>query len=225
MDSTLLGGAALVALVVVLGLVMRRTAGGDAASRAAAPPEDAVSEGASPASERDAVDELLDEVSEGTPDLAADDDAVVAMTSDGSALVADRHAVRLVPPETDDEAAWRRQDPAARARDRRGDYAMTASWHAGDLTGARVTRGEAGEAPWRLDALGRDGEYTAMLFETESGARAALELFTSKGIVRAGRGEDGDPVPPSAEQFDEARRIYLETIAELESGDAGEGDR
>jgi len=222
-DSTLIGGAAFIAVVVVLGLVMRRTAGGD--SNVAARAEDAVSEGAVPAAERDAVDALLDEVSESTDDLGPDDDAVVAMTSDGSALMADRHAVRLVPPESDEDAAWRQRDPAARARDRRGDYAISASWHAGDMTGARVVRGDANEAPWRMDGLGREGEYTTMLFETESGARAALELFTSKGIVRAGVDENGEPVPPSAEQFDEARRIYLETIAELEAGDGGEGER
>ena len=66
---------------------------------------------------------------------------------------------------------------------------------------------------------------TVLLFETESGARAAHDLFVSKGIVRVGRDDDGDPAPPSGEQFDEARRIYLETIAELESGDGPDSER
>lgn len=226
MDNSILGGLALAILVLIVGFMLRRSSGADAA--AASRPEDSVSEGASPAAEqapKDSVAALLDEISEETDDLGADDDAVVAMTSDGAALVADRHAVRLVPPESEEEAAWRAQDPAARARNRRGDFAISSSWHAGDLTGARVMRGDANEAPWRLEGLGRDGEYTVLLFETEPGARAAHELFVSKGIVRASRDADDDSPPPSAEQFDEARRIYLETIAELESGDAPDSDR
>ena len=33
------------------------------------------------------------------------------------------------------------------------------------------------------------------------------------------RSEDGRPVPPSAEQFAEARRVFLATMAELDADD------
>ncbi len=216
----MLGALALIAAVVVAGLVLRRGSGTDSATSHR--PERDSSESEEETQESDAIDDLLDEVSASTPSLGPDSDQVVAVTSDGSSLFADRHAVRLVPPESDEDAAWRQADPSARARDRRGDAAMAASWSSGDLTGVRVVRGEAQEAPWRLDALGRDGEYTMLLFEEESGAQAARKLFLDKRIVRAVRGDDDEPVPPSREQFDEARRIYLETLAELEAD--GEGD-
>ena len=96
------------------------------------------------------------------------------------------------------------------------------SWHDGDFTGARVVHGAADEGPWRFEALGRDGEYTAFVFETREGADAALGVFESRGVIRLGRDEDGNPVPPSAEQFEEARRIFLETEAALELDDDDE---
>jgi len=42
--------------------------------------------------------------------------------------------------------------------------------------------------------------------------------------VQLGEDEDGRRMPPSAEQFAEARRIYLETAAQLELPDE-EGER
>ena len=59
--------------------------------------------------------------------------------------------------------------------------------------------------------MGREGEYTAFVFETREGADAALAAFTSRGVIRIGTDEDGNPMPPSAEQFAEARRVFLET--------------
>jgi hypothetical protein len=143
---------------------------------------------------------------------------VVAVTSDGYALVPDAHAVRLVPPHEEGEA-WKAGE---KGRNRRGEQALTMSWHNGDFTGARVVRGAADEGPWRFEAMGRDGEYTAFVFETHEGADAALAAFVSRGVVRHGRDEDGNPVPPSAEQFEEARRIYLETEAALGMDDEEE---
>ena len=65
----------------------------------------------------------------------------------------------------------------------------------------RVTRGGAEEGAWRLEALGRDGEYTTFDFETREGADAAQELFERHGIVQLGEDEDGRPMRPSPEQL------------------------
>lgn len=158
--------------------------------------EDAVSEGAAPEPE----------ALETEPDDEWDEDEVVAVTSDGYGFLPDRHAVRLVPPHEEGEA-WKAGDSA---HDRRGAAAIAASWHAGDFTGARVRRG-GGDEPWRFEALGRDGEYIVFGFETQDGAEAALKLFESRGVIRVGQDEDGNPAPPSNEQFAEARRIFEET--------------
>jgi len=163
---------------------------------------DAVSEGAAPEPE----------VLETEPDDSWDEDEVVAVTSAGHAFVPDRHAVRLVPPDEEGEA-WKAGE---HTRGKRGAAAFAESWHAGDFTGARVVRG-GGEDPWRLEALGRDGEYVLFVFETRDGAEAALKLFESRGVVRLGEDEDGNLAPPSAEQFAEARRIFEETERELAS--------
>ena len=140
---------------------------------------------------------------------------VVAVTSDGYALVPDTHVVRLVPPHEEGDA-WKAGETG---RNRRGEMALAMTWHNGDFTGARVVQGAADEGPWRFEALGRDGEYAAFIFETREGADAALNVFQSRGVVRHGHDEDGNPAPPSAEQFEEARRIFLETEASLDMSD------
>lgn len=195
MDSSTLLAVGAIAAVVVVGMLMRGMKGGDS-SAPPARPEDEVSEGAAPEPE----------FLETDPDDGWEEDEVVAVTSDGFALLPDRHAVRLVPPHDEGEA-WK---AGASARNRRGDAAIAMSWHAADFTGARVSRGD-GEEPWRLEALGREGEYTVFAFETKEAAEAAHGLFESRGVIRVGHNEDGDPMPPSAEQFAEARRIYEET--------------
>ena len=206
MDRNTLLAVGAVALVVAAAFIMR---GGSGRDENAAPDssggtggEDAVSEGASPEPE----------ALETEPDDEWDEDEVVAVTSDGYGFLPDRHAVRLVPPHEDGEA-WKAGDTA---HDRRGAAAIAASWHAGDFTGARVSRG-GGDEPWRFEALGRDGEYIVFGFETRDGADAALKLFESRGVVRVGYDEDGNPAPPSAEQFAEARRVFEETERALAS--------
>jgi hypothetical protein len=97
--------------------------------------------------------------------------------------------------------------------------AIGAGWSPGDFRGARVVRGEYEEGPWMLEALGRDGEYITFPFETSDAANAAKDLFERLDIVELGEDEDGRPMPPSAEHFAEARRIYLETAAQLELPD------
>ena len=57
------------------------------------------------------------------------------------------------------------------------------------------------------------------MFETREGADAARELFERIRVVRLGEDEDGRPMPPSPEQFAEARRVYQETEAALDLPD------
>ena len=76
-----------------------------------------------------------------------------------------------------------------------------------------------------VDTLGRDGEYITFPFETSDAANAAKDLFERFDIVELGEDENGRPMPPSAEHFAEARRIYLETAAQLELPDEEEGER
>ncbi len=201
MDRTLIGAALAVVAVVAVALLARR-AGRDETAGAAPVPSPGPEPAEDEAPEADEADE--DESFE-----------VVAVTSEGDALVPDAHAVRLVPPHEDGEA-WK---AGAMAQARRGQRALEMSWHAGDFTGGRVVRGAADEGPWRFEALGRDGEYVAMVFETREGADAALGLFRSRDVIRHGHDDEGREVPPSPEQFEEARRVYLETEAALDQDD------
>jgi hypothetical protein len=205
LSPSVLGGLIAVALVVIIGFALRGQ--GTAPSDVARPAEDSLSEGAVP-------DDGDDELGVGDED----DDEVVAVTSDGFALVPDRHAVRLMPPDEAGEE-WK---AGAHARSARGSRALDMSWHAGDFTGARIVRGDADDGPWRFEAMGRDGEYTAFVFETREGADAALKAFESRGVIRLGRDEDGNEVPPSGEQFAEARRVFLETEAALDADEEDE---
>jgi hypothetical protein len=208
MDRSIVGGLVAVGIVVLLAMLARRGKS-DAVeypNRTGAP--DGFDAGTVPVAD-DAGDDDGDE----------DDDLesveVVAVTSEGFAMVPDKHAVRLVPPQEEGEA-WK---AGTTGHSPRGQRALDMSWHAGDFTGGRVVRGAADEGPWRFEALGRDGEYTAFVFETREGADAALGLFQSRGVVRLGHDDDGNAVPPSPEQFEEARRIYLETEAALDHDD------
>ncbi len=191
-----------VAVVVVIAIALMMGAGskkgeaGDGASDAGARPE---ADDAADAGDAD------------------DEPHVVAVTSEGEAFVGYQHAVLLVPPEDEGEA-WK-VGAGLRAGNLRGERALGMSWQAGELTGVRVVQGGADEGPWRFEALGRDGEYLPYPFETREGAEAARQLFERMGIVRLGEDEDGNPMPPSAEQFAEARRMFLATMAELDAED------
>ena len=83
--------------------------------------------------------------------------------------------------------------------------------------------------PWRVETLGRDGEYGAFDFETEDGARAALLLLERFRIVRRPLDDEGNPIPASPEDFEEARRRYedswraLSLESDLEGGAGGSG--
>ena len=217
MDQGLVSGLVAVGVVSMVALLLRgmqKPESGDV-TRAPEPPRESWMD----AGGNIAVATEDDERDGDEDDDAQDRDAghVMAVTSDGYALVPDRHAVRLVPPEEQGEE-WK-VGAGMKSANLRGERALAMSWNAGDFTGARVVRGEADEGPWRLEALGRDGEYTAFVFETREGADAARELLERVRIVRLGEDEDGRPMPPSPEQFAEARRVYLETEAALELPD------
>ena len=95
MDRAVLGGVVAVGIVVVVGVLARRSGGGDTPN----PVRSDFGAGAAPDAELD------------SPDAAAygpddpDSVEVVAVTSDGYALVPDSHAVRLMPPHEDGEGS------------------------------------------------------------------------------------------------------------------------
>lgn len=217
------GGLIAVGVVIGLGVLMRLANKPDQGS-APRPAEDRLSEGAVPRDESDTSGADLSPEDEAMLDelgAAFHDDEVAAVTSDNFALVPDRHAVRLIPPDESGES-WKTGSAATNAR---GAQAIAMSWHAGDLTGGRVVRGAADEGPWRFEALGRDGEYTAFIFETEDGAHAAQAVFESRGIISLQENEDGERRQPQPDQFEAARRVFLETEAALELGDDEEEPR
>lgn len=92
---------------------------------------------------------------------------------------------------------------------------------AGDFTAVRIRRHSGG---WRVETLGRDGDFGFFPFETESGARLAMELLQRQGIVQVHLDEEMRPIPHSPEDFEEARRRYDETERALAlENDPGEG--
>ena len=194
--QVVVGVVVVIAIALMMGAGSKKGEAGDGASGAGARPE---ADDAADAGDAD------------------DEPHVVAVTSEGEAFVGYQHAVLLVPPEDEGEA-WK-VGAGLRAGNLRGERALGMSWQAGELTGVRVVQGGADEGPWRFEALGRDGEYLPYPFETREGAEAARQLFERMGIVRLGEDEDGNPMPPSAEQFAEARRMFLATMAELDAED------
>jgi hypothetical protein len=149
---------------------------------------------------------------------------LLAVTSDGRVFVPDGPSVRLIPmadaspseevPEAI-EAGVLNADSAERAQlvGTRPVSGGKPGWSldAGDFTAARIRRGAAGVVPWRLETLGRDGDYGFFPFETEDGARAAIELLERRAIVQRPLDDSGHPIPPSSEDFEEARLRYEET--------------
>ena len=211
MSPSMIGGLVAVAAVIVVALAMRAMGGGERSEGVvpAVPP-------APPLPEPERGDEA-----EGDDGDGEDDRLVIAVTSDGRAIVPDHHVVRLLPPPEEGEE-WK---VGARLKAALETVAIGAGWSPGDFRGVRVVRGEYEEGPWLLEALGRDGEYITFPFETSDAANAAKDLFERLDIVELGEDEDGRPMPPSAEHFAEARRIYLETAAQLELPDEESGER
>lgn len=211
MNRTIVSALIAVAAVLLLGALARR----------AAPPIDAAPRPPEPDDVplADVVEDDDDEDA-GEPEEAADE--AVAVTSDGFSFLAAAHSVRLVPPARPAEP-WQEKHTIGGASER-GAAAIAMTMHAGDYRGGRVVRGSAGIDPWRLELLGRDGEYASWAFETREASAAALALLESKRVVQLGRDEDGNPAPPSAEAFEEARRIYEETEQALAMDDDGDDE-
>jgi len=200
-----------IAVVAVLAVFLRRVGkGGSDAPSSAAEPGPPADTGTEPSADP------LDE------DEAGDDPEVVAITSDGWAFMPDGDEVQLVPPpeapggdETDPTDTL---NPTAMLPHPRHRHLPTAKpgehLDAGDFIGARVVRGSPGSDPWRLEALGHDGEYRSWAFETPEAADEALRLLLER-IVRPPLDPDGTPRPPDAAQYAAAAALTAEGIAEL----------
>ncbi|HEY2955817.1 MAG TPA: hypothetical protein VGK89_11270 [Candidatus Eisenbacteria bacterium] len=190
MKSSTLLAVLLIAAVAALALWLRRQGeGAAAASPTAAPPDDDLEP------EDDAED-----------DFEAEPGEVAAITVDGFAFIGDPHGVSIVPT----------PDPLAPAP---GAIVPAEYLRPGDFSGARVVRGAPSVDPWRLELLGRDGEYVTYGFTGEEAAYLALDLLEKRAVMQYERDEDGNPIPPSSEQFAEARRRHDETERLLALGD------
>jgi hypothetical protein len=207
MDS-MLTGVLVVAGVAAVALLLRAGSRGDETIGPASgvPPGDA----AEP-----------EEMPDPDADSGEPGDEVAAMTSDGWTLVPFGDGVRLWEP-ADQEAG-----PGEALT---GDGALTSGGlprrggarqarpavmlSAGDLIAARVVPGTPGEAPWCLEVLGRDREFSAWSFETEEAARTACGLL-ERLVVKVPVGPDGEPQPVTDAEIEEARHIAEETLREL----------
>jgi hypothetical protein len=175
---------------------------------------------------RSALDDDDEEVEE------IDPDAKMPITTEGIAFIHDTHGLRLVrllepeatPPDWVQAAMDSSSIPYSvlnrlyypgAAGGPAGDRKPGTPLEIADFTGARIVPGVAGEYAWRLETLGRDGDFGFFPFATRAGAEAALELLEHYDIIRRPVDEDGDPIPPSAEDFEEARSRYEETEAAL----------
>lgn len=222
MDRMTLVAVAAVAGVALLGLLMRRGSVSEAGSVEAA--------GAPPEPEPPVVGD--DE-----PDEAgADPHEVVAVTSEGWAFVPDGDSVQLVPPGEPEDLVPERAttqtglsptaDPESQVMQGYGaptdpkTRQRVPSWKPGehldpgDLVAARVVRGTEDDGPWRLEALGRDQDLRLWRFEGEDAASAALGLIARR-VVRAPRGEDGEPRAYGEDEFRAARQEHEATEREL----------
>jgi hypothetical protein len=153
-------------------------------------------------------DDDSEDEGDGSPEL-------MAITSDGWSFVPEGQEVYLVPPSHPD-APWQRpgEEGANDGPGGRRSVFTGELLRPGELIGARVIRGAPDTDPWRLEALGRDGDYRFWAFETEEAAQAALGILEPR-IVKSPIGDDGDPVPIGSDDFLLARRTYEITENEL----------
>src|SRR6185503_10933861 len=176
--------------------------------------------------------ELLSAALENVGPLAAEfvetsADDLMAIEADGHVWLSDRHAVhrfslfgpdaifadepRVVP------GSLSRREFFQRRPELNGGRApwMPSTLGHGDYTGARVVPGEVGVDPWRLEALGPDGEYVSYVFDSPEDARAALRLLETCGVVRRPQEPDGTPIPVSFGDFEEARLRWERKLDQL----------
>lgn len=225
MDNSMTIALIAIGAVAALALLMRRGAKDDVVH----PPPgandvlagDEVAEARSTAVALEDLDDDDDDDEEGHAALA---NARLPVTSEGIALLPDGEDVRMIPMlESEQVPDWVRKaiDDSAipysmynhyygyRPTGAKPGYALSS----GDFTAARVRRGDGGS--WLVETLGRDGDFGFFPFETEAGARAALELLEHQRIIQHTLDEYGEPIPPTPEDFEEARRRYDETERDL----------
>ena len=230
MDNSMTIALIAVGAVAALALLMRRGAKDDVVHRPPGSDDvlagDEVAEARSTAVALEEPDDEEEDDEEGDAALA---DARLPVTSEGIALLPDGEDVRMIPMlESEQVPDWVRQAiddsaipysianhyygyrPGASAS--KPGYALSS----GDFTAARVRRGEGGN--WLVETLGRDGDFGFFPFETEGGARAAYELLDHQRIIQRALDEYGEPIPPTPEDFEEARRRYDETERDLSLG-------
>jgi len=201
-----------IVVVAVIAMFMRRGSEDPGARAGAAAPGPLADAGTEPSVDVSWEDNDDEEAAE-----------VVAVTSDGWAFMPDGDEVQFVPPpdapgggeETDPTDSL---NPTAMLPHPRHRHLPTAKpgehLDAGDFIGARVVRGSPGSDPWRLEALGQDGEYRSWAFETPEAAEAARRLIETR-IVRPPLDGDGTPRPPGADQYAAAAALTQEGIADL----------
>jgi hypothetical protein len=151
-----------------------------------------------------------------------DETVMAAITSDGWTFMPDEDEVQIVPlaageggEETDPTDAMNASALFPHPRHRRLPITKPGEHlDAGDFVGARVVRGSPGADPWRLEALGHDGEYRSWAFETEEAARAALDLLVTR-IVRVPVDDDGTPHPPGEAEYAAAVALTEAGVADL----------
>jgi hypothetical protein len=203
----------LIALVGVFAWVLRRNASPASPSAAT-----------TPGSSTDAADPADEELEGPEEELA--------VTSNGDVFIPDGAHIRLMALNPDEPEMHREDVEAGLVPISRQDRLQLIAqrgkpgslFSPGDFTAARVQRGAAGVVPWCVETLGRDGEFIPFAFETEDGARAAFDLFERYDIVRRPLDEDGQPIPPSVEDWEEGRRRYDESWQALTmDSDPGEG--
>lgn len=210
------------AAVAVLGLIMRR---GTTPEQTGLPPgagvvpEPRYADDTTPAArvDDDALSGMLDD-DESEPD----DDTMLAVTSAGQVFMPAGADVRILPLEgshaaiTSGQIRWEDVKTSVLESARKSGGGMPGiQLDVGDFSAGRVVRGAPDVDPWRLELLGRDGEYQDHPFETPEAANAALEMLKRIGIIQRPVDEDGEPIAVPAEQFDEARRACDETLEEL----------
>ncbi len=148
---------------------------------------------------------------EADPDAPVEELTLEAVSAGGEALVEGIDGVRVLPP-PEPGSAWIRgatieRELGRRSRERR--------MRPGLYVGARVAGGAAPDEPWRVELLGSDGEWASIDLAGREDADAALALLRRCEVVQPRLDDAGNEIEVTADQFDEAHRIVLETEADL----------
>ncbi len=174
----------------------------------------------------DALEEAADAASDDADeddDEAPGPDEMLFVTSNGEVLLPGSVGVRMLPLGEAHTAVlggmvpWEQLRAEVLSVKRRAEGGGLPGYglDAGDFSAGRVVRGAPDVDPWRLELLGRDGEYRPLAFETEESARGALALLERRGVIQRPHDDDGSPIPVPAEQFEAARHAFEDTLEEL----------